>query len=863
MTPYITFGTQFLGSIEFNPGDFAPDIYEEFESAEFQGQSVFEKHERVSRILFEEIAKEGKGFLLPKVISYISRVRRFLSSYNLGSFEFWLNHHLEIDDTKKDEIRGKITGKWIPRSEYQRYFPIGGQYIHPGSHYSCAHYSPDLDTTVASFSCFLAAFAAKVGEGRHHWMLPGGPPSDSIEVDFVFRKALGKEVFAILAETSKKLSITSLDLLKQKHITRKRLSDLSYDVDHDGVSRPVILVDGEGRYLNDWRTGDVDSVRSIIRRFLSLLTAYSNHFHVTLISLFALRPLRQKDVTSFNQHFFNSKLNALGTREFTEEQRRSLDRFIKVVLKISSGYEFTFKELIERFKEQFHFRKFEEVAFALASEALFDKNGDVIEERGVLFTALEKVLSIEKQLFQEFVGYLDTLAVALEVKEKVLGHGPRYLSHNAEYEEIVEEMGDFSHLIVNYRDGDNLYPLGVIYAADLYKKILATTSWNDFSNPTETDTRPYVEVISFVDHHKSRLETTRPSSGTILDAHASNSIFARYSLEINDRYSTGGMTLDSVNAQIQEVSKELELPSNMRIMQRLLQKKKILSQRQEYFVSYEREILEYIQYLFAILDDTDLLTKVTEYDVVSVAALLNHLKSLMLRKETEIVHFDDIPPNDSQYSHRAAKKLLHTKDLYSLVAIIYLAKEAAIENIIKTVTKDRESPFFQDTKILADGTASVGQFKHFVGNAPHLQERVTDLRKIWVDRAKAISKENPDVILHLFMVSTITSADELFADTPPVPTYKDQIWIWIPPGNHKAEHHLSVFLKAFLASPKMLGVDVEVLFGASALAYQKALSEATSHHFKSSTSPSLPTMAVLGVPQKKIVSRKTDITPYL
>ncbi len=855
---YISFDGKYLGNIQFSPGKFPESVYKEIESREFKSLGNFQKHERISQILFEAIQKEeGEVFLLPRVVAYIAHVREVLPTYHLSSFEFWLNQYAEVSEEEKMRVRGKIVGKCLPRSEYQNFFPLQKEGYFPGSHYSCAHISPDLDTTIASFACFLAAFGAKVGEGRHHWVIPGGPPKDSMEIDFFFKKALGEEVFGAIGSSSAKLIISALDLISQQNIIRKKPGELTYDIDPERRKQAVILVDDNDCYLGDWRAVDVDPVSSIIIRFRAFLAEYQNNFIVGIITLFSRSTLHRNDWISFlDQKFLSKFSDGFSAKELTEKQRALVDKFIQNVLSLPQGCNATIGEFFEKVKG-FGFSPLEVKLKSLMNSALFDKKGEVIEDRGLIFKELEEIFSLEKEAFNRFFRYIDSLEVALEVKRNVLGRGSNYLSHLSEYEEIFQAMKGYQHLTVNYQENGSHYPLGVIYAEDVNRRTIATTSWNDFSNPNETDMKEGVEVISFIDHHKSFVNTTRPAFGIVrADAQSSNSIMARINFEINDRYSTGGMTL-------REIEKGLKSSTNSRILQRLLQKKGAAETRKENYVSREREILEYVQYIFAILDDTDLLTKVTAYDVDGMAGLLNRLKSLMLREEVEIVNFDEFSRGDPEFAKKAAKKLLQTHDLYSLYGVIYKAKEESINKLIQETTSGVETHFFQDTKVLGGvGYAAVGQFKHFVKNEAILRKHVKGIRKIWLERSQKMFEERPEVLMHMFMLSTISSAEELFSDSKEKPLYADELWFWIP-DDKRAQHYLKNFLQEFYKSPKAAKQELEVEFCGAADAYEKIFADAFHKPLKAKHSPSEPTMAILKVGLGSIKSRKADIATYL
>lgn len=864
--PHIAFLGESLGTLRFSPQDFPPSVYEVFETEEFKNLETFYKYEKIDQVLFEEIEKQkGEVFLFPHLLSYITKVRSFLPSYHLGSFEFWLNHYSGVSEEKKLEVRGKIVGKYIPRASYQTFFPIGGGEIFPGPHFSLAHYSPDLDTTVASFSCFLAAFGANIAEGRHHWVVPGGPPQGSMEIDLLFKEALGKEIFPITASFHSKLSISTLDLLTQKNIVKKGVEDISFGIDYGRGEKSVLVVDKTGHYLGDWRETDVDDVRVIVTRFLTLLTTLQNEQIHGLISLLSMQDLHQAEVDRYLETSFSrSLIEGCINREITEKAREELDLFIKKVLHIPAGFSLTLREFFRAY-EKFGFGVLMRDLDTLTKGDLFDTKGVIKCDRRACLQAIEKLILGAKEAISAFNEYTETLEVALAIKREVLKFSPHYISHLADYDEIVEDLEHYRHMTVNYREGDKLFPMGVIHAASLKKKGIATASWNDFSNPQETDARGDVELISFIDHHKSQVVTGKPVLGIVKDAQSSNSIVATLNFEINDRFSAGGQTMEGVDAQIHALSSNLESAKNRRLLERLLKRKTALLMRGPYYVAYEREVVEYLQYLFAILDDTDLLTKVTEYDIDCMASLVNRLKSLMERKEVEVVAFDDLDRSDPSFKKKAARRLLQTGELYSLYSLTYHAKELALDKLIEETALGKETPFFQDTKVM-NGYAEVGQIKHFAKNRPLFVEKSDAIRSIWVTRCEKAHAENPEINLFIFMVSTIYSADELFADRLEEPKYRDELWFWVPEGDKKGAHHLRSFLTDFVKSPKMAKQKLEVEFFGPPSFYESVFKEALQTSFAETKHPHLHgrrSLALLKVDQKSIKSRKSDIAAFL
>ena len=69
-----------------------------------------------------------------------------------------------------------------------------------------------------------------------------------------------------------------------------------------------------------------------------------------------------------------------------------------------------------------------------------------------------------------------------------------------------------------------------------------------------------------------------------------------------------------------------------------------------------------MHFLFGILEDTDLLTKVTKRDVRCVANLLNRITTISSNKEFEMIDLIHIK-NDENFSKYAAEITLKNKDI--------------------------------------------------------------------------------------------------------------------------------------------------------------------------------------------------------
>ncbi len=530
---FISFTGKELGSILFEPEEFSQELYKEIEGSHFRTLTLFAKHDKLSRTLFEALSRHSEpAFLLPQLVSFIARVRKAVPTYHLASFEFWMNQTSDFSEEEKMDVRAKIVGKKVPRGEYQSWFPIGSGAKFAGSHYAYAHISPDVDTTVASFFCFLSAFGAKVGTQQHHWVIPGGPPKGSIEMDHLFREIFGRDVFTFLSQADSKFYSTSLDHISHSNIIYKELHQSTYDMDHNGINEAVIIVDKEGAYLGDWRSTDVDLVRSILSRFLAMLIEVQNRLFAEMISLFAKKDVHGDATRELVAHCLSTQFSAShASRGLSEKARGLLNLFMRDVLGLKRGYGASVGEFLQVFGV-YGYEKFE--------KKLEELKGARRED---LFEKLEGAVLANNAAFMQFSNKMESFEIALLIKHRVLKLTPHYLSHLAQYDEIREKIGAYDHLTVNYTEGEKLYPLGVIYRETIFKKSVASASWNDFSNPDEVDFREEVQLISYLDHHKSEVKTTKPVLGIVKDAQSSNSITANLHFQTNDKYSTGGMTL--------------------------------------------------------------------------------------------------------------------------------------------------------------------------------------------------------------------------------------------------------------------------------------------------------------------------------
>ena len=841
----------------------------EFKSKEFQRSSEKQIIERINRVLYDLIEKtQTPCFLLPAVVDYIEQINalKILDSYAFFHFELWLNQFSQLTEEQNYAIRAKIAGKGIPRDEYQLLFPIGMGKVYPGSHFVTAHSSPDLDTTVASFWGWVDAFAARVSEGLHLWNVPGGPPTSQIEVGLLFNQIFGDGVFHALTKTRSSLSTSGIELMTQKGLVRKQTNESTLMIDPERMQNAVVLVDKDGYYLGDWRNFDVEGVRQVIMLLNNCLRWFENHLHVKLISLFAKDKLSLKDLPSFVNAVFLAKLgDCQPAKEFSEKQRKHLQDYLTKVLKVKKGLDCTLEEFAKGMKELslFDFQEFVDLVESLPKSALFDKSGSLIENRPRIFNYLEKIIKGLDNAIQSVRNFVERLDVALSIKTQVFGHTPQYVSYRADVDEIKSKMDNYPYLSVVSTDKDGkLLPLGIIHSHDLHKSVLGTVSLRDFCNREETKIPTFLEVISVMDHHKSSLQTSSAPLALIADSQSTNVLCAEIAFEINDCFGTAGMNKKQIDEQLAHLSKDLTSSHNKRLMQRLLQKQLVLQERKHFYIDPQREFVEYLHFFYGILDDTDLLTKVSQRDVECVAHLINRLKSIMLQKEVEVIALSDIP-RDANFAYKAATRILQNPDVYSLYRKIYLAKEDAVEENIALCAKGLPSFIFIDTKE-QNGCARVGQTKLFSRNYPIFAKNVSALRKRWYENILDFFRERQEVDLHMQMISTVAGAEDLFSGAEGEYKHSDELWIWIPFTEQSIEH-LKGFLNAFSSSPQIAknGLSVE-FYGDKAKDYEKIFNESfLPIPKKIITGKGTLPIAVLKYKAGAINSRKAMISPYL
>lgn len=841
-------------------------LFQEFQTPDFKNLSTRKRFGFVNQTLLNLIQVFPEpSFLLPAVIEYLDRVNReqcLVEPLTFTLFEFWLNHFSKLSEQENARIRGKIAGKWIPRESYQIFFPIGMNKYFPGTHFVSAHMSPDADTMIASFWGWVDAFATRIGMGQHIWSLPGGPPESPVTL--IFQEIFGIAAFSVTARTAMALTLSAIDLVTQKNFAKEIASTAISTLDHGSNEKAVILVDGHENYLGDWRSTDVELVRQIVILFKACLRWYENRLHTLLISLFANETVRLNHIDAFLSEILNITFEMSDpAKDFSVEQKHLLHLFMTKGLKIPQGLTASFSSLISVLKKPIGHNLTEllDALAALKTGSLFDTDGFLIENRPKIFRVLETIIQQLNKTIFAICNYVERLDIVMRIKTDVLETPHPYLTMHTDVEEIRLKLKNFDYLTVVIPDENGkFYPLGVVWAHDIRNPILGTVSFRDFCNQDEVKMASYLSIISVVDHHKTSLATNSPPLAIIGDVQSCNVLIAEQSMLLNDRYSLNGMNAESIKTQVHALHNESLSPANLRLSQRLIHRQMALQSGLDYYIHPYREFTEYLTFLHAILDDTDLLTKVSNRDVECVAQLLNRMKSLQCKQEVELVNFDGIP-RDQFFAKAAARKILQDPDMYSLYRKSYALREKEVEINLKLGAEGLPSSIFLDTKE-QNGCCRVGQTKMFSSNIPTFQRTANPLRHRWASAAQEIFNDRPEVDLHMHMVSTIINAGEVYGNQQEVFKHRDEIWFWIP-ATQQSQNHLAIFLSAFQAAPEVINNEINLeLLGANMEEVEKIFSQ----NFLAlpiTKSEQDVRLAVLHFKAGSINSRKSMITPYL
>ena len=839
--------------LSFTPFVALDKAFATFDKKAFTTLSARKKFEAVNLTLLTLIQDEKEPcYLLAQVIDYIAKINQkklLLESYHMLQFEFWLNHYSQLTLEENRHIRCKIVGKNINRDEYQLFFPIGMNKILAGSHFVAAHLSPDVDTTIASFWGWVDAFGAKVGSGLHHWALPAAI-SDS-QIAMLFQTVFTKDVLDVLARQTPTLSLTALDLVCSKDVVRLNINS---HLTHIHAGKLIVAVDDKGHFKGDWRASDAEQVRQVINAFYGLIRWLEHTIYYSLISAYAKEKVTKKDIQTTIKALFNTKLEQSdAANEYSDIQKNQVSTFLKSVLKIPKGLNATYQELSAALN----------VDFEVETAGLFAKDGTLQEDRPNLFKHLETHFRQIAAASSSCRQTLERFSILLAIKDQVLGIPSQFITLKSDVEEIRTKINNLEYLTVAIPEEDgNWFPVGVVYANDIKRKPLGTVSLRDFSSENETKMASYLEVVSIIDHHKSDIKTSSASTIIVGDAQSANTIVAEQVLSLNKRYSLLGMSPQAIISQKKTLQTSVTTLSDLRALQDLVELAINAEKTHElHYIHPMREYSEYLFFLHAILDDTDLLTKVSNRDLEVIRVLLNRMKSLSCAQNKEIISFDGIA-RDAHFTESASRRILQNDDMYSIYQKIYAHKEKEVETNLAACIKGKASTIFTDTKE-QNGCARIGQTKLFSTNFSSFTKHSHTLQTLWLNQAQKIYENTPQIDLHMQMITTIATADEVHQGKTGKWKHHDELWIWVPPVQAALEHLVN-FLNAFSASELVQQNDMQVEFlGDNFWDLELVFSQNFPKAIKCIQNNTGLPIAQLRYKAGLINSRKAFITPYL
>ncbi len=825
------------------------ETLEPFLTPEFKALPERKKFRAINEFLLEHIKRSPTpSFLLPWFINSVTAINdlKILNEhFHINDFEFWLIHFSNLDFEEVRLIRGKITGKYLPRDVYQTLFPVGGK-IFEGSHFVLAHLSPDVDTTVASYLCWLEAFSAPVSNRLQIWNVPNGEPSSPVMN--IMKENLGEEIFDIAMQKKTILSLTAEDLLTTEGFIKSEGNVSISSLDHGLSEKAIVLVDKEGQYLGDWRASDVEVVRQIIVLFKGALKNLENNFLIGLTRLLANPKFEKKDIERYLKDTFDKTFES---DELSDQESKWLDNTLKRVADSEKGIKTSFQELFEKV-DDLSLKNLKEIT----SNTLHDFLSHLESlDRPELFKGIEKLISILNKGIYEAREWIEKLQVAIQIKLKVLGASPHTLTLDSDVDEIKLKMKHYDYLTVTVRGDKGYFPIGIVKARELQKTTLGTVSFCDFSNFEEVNLPSYLSVISIIDHHKSDFKTSQPSLALIADTQSCNILLAESLFKINDPYSHFGLSIEKIDAQLNSLKPDDN--TSLYKIDKLLRAKRALNQTGGYFIHPARERLDYLLALYAILDDTDLLTKVTTRDIGTVKELMNRLAAFEHKEVVDLISFDSLA-KDTEYPHHAAALILQLPEMYKIYQRTLSLMELEVENELTKMEQGVSEVIFNDTKE-QNGVAAITQIKLFSENFNHFDRAETKLREKWVEKCRKKYEENKQIDLFIMMISTIPSAEEL-GGCLVERVHRDALWFWIP---EKGEAHLSSFLTGFQTAVKPIDFELITINDEGELAqlFNQNFKPVEKVHNRTENIPGK--LAMLQFKPGLINSRKALISPYL
>lgn len=633
-------------------------------------------------------------YLLPSLLTLLDAVNALAlldGPLKWTNIEKWIQRNCAQETMQ--EVCWRITGKKIPRQDYQKFFPIGLKKYYRGPHIVTAHDAPDLDTAVASFLGWMDALSCRISHDAHLWNVPSGrlAPQDQK----LFLKGLSPNTFALLAQPNTTLTLNAHHLAQTSGWVT-----LSPDAPLPVEEEVAICIDASGYYLGAWTKDCAIPVRDAIVAIETFMQQFEEHLHQTLLA-FLLQPTHWKK--TLDTLFATPVEQVLS--QCASHQQHILRKILTKLLHLEPTT--TIQSLWDALP--FYQKRRKNLYRSLPSSWIQQETLTVATP--TLIEWLAKRHAERQEAQQALSSSIRRMRFVCALNKHVLTHPPVTLSTRAPLSEIKRAFEKTTLVIVLYQEhvtGSDI-PVGVIPAHTLNETTLGTVTLRDFSNTREVQLANYLTVISSLDHHASDLKTHVQSTLQVGDVQSSNTLIAQHYLTTYANYEASAHS----------------------------------------FIDPARIYHDCFLMLVAIFDDTDALTKLTHHDGCTVVALLHKLCSL--QGKTCTLSLDALDPYSTNYLDMMRTTILNAKEAAFYLNTIDKEKQQAL--IDQLATLDTES-LFSDTKTLAT-INRVGQTKLYASIIEHFFQQEEILRRTWLQETARYATTHPDIRLYLHMISTL------------------------------------------------------------------------------------------------------------
>lgn len=402
--------------------------------------------------------------------------------------------------------------------------------------------------------------------------------------------------------------------------------------------------------------------------------------------------------------------------------------------------------------------------------------------------------------------------------------------------------------------------LGFCSSGQILRDAPGTLSLRDFSNPEEGNVPSYLELLSVVDHHKSFIKSSQVNAIHVQDFQSTNAILADMQFQVNDLYGCKGLSLEEItqmeiNSSLTEIEKNSIKVQLLQIQSAILRR-----QKEDYFISSCREWLEAVFFLYAIFDDTDLLIKVSQGDLILIAQLLNRLFSFHQGWSNILFNVESFRDTAISLQDKTSI-LLQNEFVYNFYKEIYAEKEKLLNISLLEGGEGSKLSLFDDTKI-QNQYSRVGQCKLYPNNYAVYENQTVNLKRHWITQAENFWKKQ-DLRFHIQMISWLPDAGALFSGNHSISgSLKDELWIWTP-DVPKIQHYLVLFLEKLRQSSPLKGASLDLFLSEED---KNSPQDAIVSALSPDTCSYLPIKKggiVLRFPPLLMHSRKASISPFL